>query len=87
LCNKKEPAYENKVSQQYVSLFLLALAVGCTDPSAPGVTRVINSDTIEVDIDGVIYKVHDIGLDAPELDDVRPKYSTIPQEATEYTRQ
>jgi len=37
-------------------LFLLALASGCVAATAPLVTRVIDGDTIEVDIDGTIYK-------------------------------
>jgi len=68
-------------------LFLLTLATGCVAPAAPLVTRVIDGDTIEVDIDGTIYKVRYIGLDAPELDDKRPEYCTLAQEATRYNRQ
>lgn len=68
-------------------LFLLTLAIGCVVPAAPLVTSVIDGDTIEVDIDGTIYKVRYIGLDAPELDDKRPEYCALAQEATRYNRQ
>jgi len=68
-------------------LLLLALASGCAAPIAPQVTRVIDGDTIEVDIDGVIYKVRYIGLDAPELDDKRAEFCALAQEATRYNRQ
>jgi len=68
-------------------LFLLTLAFGCVAPAAPLVTRVIDGDTIEVDIDGTIYKVRYIGLDAPELDDKQPEYCALAQEATRYNRQ
>ena len=68
-------------------LFLLALAFGCIAPTAPLVTRVIDGDTIEVDIDGTIYKVRYIGIDAPELDDKRPEFCALAQEATRYNRQ
>ena len=49
-------------------LFLLISVIGC---DAPLVTRVIDGDTIEVDIDGTSYKVRYIGIDTPELDDKR----------------
>jgi len=68
-------------------LFLLALAFGCIAPTAPLVTRVIDGDTIEVDIDGTIYKVRYIGLDAPELDDERPEFCALAQEATRLNRE
>ena len=68
-------------------MFLLALAFGCVTPAAPLVTRVIDGDTIEVDIDGTIYKVRYIGIDAPELDDKRPEFCALAQEATRYNRQ
>jgi len=48
-------------------LLLLILAVSCVVPSAPVVTRVIDGDTIEVNIDGTIYKVRYIGIDTPEF--------------------
>ena len=67
--------------------FLVILAIGCTVPTAPLVTRVIDGDTIEVNIDGTIYKVRYIGIDTPELDDKRPEYCALAQEATRYNRQ
>jgi len=66
---------------------LLTLAIGCVAPAAPLVTRVIDGDTIEVDIGGTIYKVRYIGIDTPELDDKRPEYCTLAQEATRLNRE
>jgi len=68
-------------------LLLLISAIGCAAPAAPQVTRVIDGDTIEVDIAGTIYKVRYIGIDTPELDDKRPEFSALAQEATRYNRQ
>jgi micrococcal nuclease len=51
------------------------------------VTRVIDGDTIEVDIGGIIYKVRYIGMDTPELDDERPEFCALAQEATRLNRQ
>jgi len=68
-------------------LFLLILAIGCTALTTPLVTRVIDGDTIEVDIADTIYKVRYIGIDAPELDDIRPEFCALAQEATRYNRQ
>ena len=68
-------------------LFLLVLAVGCAAPTAPLVTRVIDGDTIEVNVAGTIYKVRYIGIDTPELDDKRPEFGALAQEATRYNRQ
>jgi len=51
------------------------------------VVRVIDGDTIEVDIIGVRYKVRYIGLDTPELDDERPEYCALAQEATRLNRE
>jgi endonuclease YncB( thermonuclease family) len=73
-------------------LFLLVLAVGCTTSDlAPEtqitVTRVIDGDTIEVDIGGTIYRVRYIGMDTPELDDERPEFCALAQEATRLNRQ
>jgi len=59
-------------------------------PSPEGqatVTRVIDGDTIEVDIGGVIYDVRYIGVDTPELNDKRPEFSALAQEATRFNRQ
>jgi micrococcal nuclease len=73
-------------------LFLLILAVGCaTSGHVPEtqitVTRVIDGDTIEVDIGGTIYRVRYIGIDTPELDDERPEFCALAQEATRLNRQ
>jgi len=65
-------------------LFLLISVIGC---AAPLVTRVIDGDTIEVDIDGMSYKVRYIGIDTPELDDKRAEYCALAQEATRCNRQ
>jgi endonuclease YncB( thermonuclease family) len=81
-----------------VWLLLVILATSCATPSlaptsspAPEaqitVTRVIDGDTIEVNIAGTIYKVRYIGIDAPELDDKRPEYCALAQEATRCNRQ
>lgn len=51
------------------------------------VTRVIDGDTIEVDIAGTIYKVRYIGIDAPELNDKRAEFCALAQEATRYNRE
>ena len=68
-------------------LFLLILANGCTVSTIPLVTRVIDGDTIEIDIADTIYKVRYIGIDAPELDDTQPEFCALAQEATRYNRQ
>ena len=68
-------------------LLLLVSAIGCATPAAPLVTRVIDGDTIEVNIAGTIYKVRYIGIDTPELDDKRPEFGALAQEATRYNRQ
>lgn len=81
-----------------VWLLLVILATSCATPSlaptsspAPEiqitVTRVIDGDTIEVDIGGKIYNVRYIGIDAPELDDKRPEFCALAQEATRLNRQ
>ena len=51
------------------------------------VTRVIDGDTIEANIGGMIYKIRYIGIDTPELDDKRAEYSALAQEATRFNRQ
>lgn len=76
-----------KFVSSVLTLFLLVLVIGCPAPTAPLVTRVIDGDTIEVSIAGTIYKVRYIGIDTPELDDRRPEYSALAQEATRYNRQ
>jgi len=68
-------------------LLLLISAIGCTAPTTPQVTRVIDGDTIEVDIAGTIHKVRYIGIDTPELNDKRPEFCALAQEATRYNRQ
>ncbi len=68
-------------------LFLLILVSGCAVSTAPLVTRVIDGDTIEVDIDGTIYKVRYMGIDTPELDDKRLEFCALAQEATRCNRQ
>ena len=68
-------------------LLLLILVTGCTAPTASLVTRVIDGDTIEVDIASTMYKVRYIGIDTPELDDKRPEFCDLAQEATRYNRQ
>ena len=69
-------------------LLLLILIISCAAPSAtPLVTRIIDGDTIEVQIDGAIYKVRYIGIDAPELDDTRAEFCALAQEATRYNQQ
>lgn len=68
-------------------LLLIIYAIGCTTPAPPQVTRVIDGDTIEVEISGTIYKVRYIGIDTPELDDKRPEFSALAQEAARYNRQ
>jgi len=76
-----------KFVSSILALFLLVLTVGCASAIDILVTRVIDGDTIEVSIAGTIYKVRYIGLDAPELDDKRPEYCALAQEATRYNRQ
>lgn len=68
-------------------LLLLISAIGCATPAIPQVTRVIDGDTIEVDIAGTIYKVRYIGIDTPELNDKRPEFCALAQKATRYNRQ
>ena len=78
---------KTKYLSSILVLFLLTLATGCVAPAAPLVTRVIDGDTIEVDIDGTIYKVRYIGIDAPELDDEQPEFCALAQEATRLNRE
>lgn len=51
------------------------------------VVRVIDGDTIEVNISGIIYKVRYIGVDTPELNDERPEIRALAQEAARYNQQ
>jgi len=46
-------------------------------------SRVIDGDTIEVSIAGETYTVRYIGVDTPELDDSRPEYRALAEEATQ----
>ena len=68
-------------------LLCLILAAGCAAPAAPLVTRVIDGDTIEIDIAGMRHRVRYIGIDTPELDDKRPAFCALAQEAARYNRQ
>jgi len=70
-----------------ILLLLFLLSPSCAPPTAPTVTRVIDGDTIKVNITGTIYKVRYIGIDTPELDDTRPQFVALAQEATRYNRQ
>lgn len=71
-----------------LALLILLAAFGCDGPESEiTVTRVIDGDTIEVNIEGVLYKVRYIGIDTPELDDERLEFCTLAQEATRYNRQ
>ncbi len=78
---------KTKYLSSILVLFLIALTIGCVAPAASLVTRVIDGDTVEVDIGGTIYKVRYIGIDAPELDDKRPEFSALAQEATRLNRE
>ena len=51
------------------------------------VTRIIDGDTIEVDIAGTKYNVRYNGIDTPELNDKRAEFCALAQEATRYNRQ
>ncbi len=68
-------------------LIFLILATACAASAVPLVTRVIDGDTIEVNIAGAVYRVRYIGIDAPELDDERAEFCALAQEATRYNRQ
>jgi len=67
-------------------LLSLIIVIGCAVP-APSVTRVIDGDTIEVDIAGTSYKVRYIGIDTPELDDKQARFCDLAQKATRLNRQ
>ena len=51
------------------------------------VVGVIDSNTIEVDIIGMRFKVRYIGIDTPELDDKQPEFCALTQEATRLNRE
>jgi micrococcal nuclease len=78
---------KTKFISSILGLLMLILTTGCAAPTTPLVTRVIDGDTIEVDITGTIYKVRYIGIDTPEPDDKRPEFCALAQEATRYNRQ
>ena len=69
-----------------VLLITVLLVLGACAPASTA-TRVIDGDTIEVNIAGTIYKVRYIGIDTPELDDERAEFCALAQEATRYNRQ
>lgn len=71
-----------KYLSSILALLLLISVIGCAAPTATLATRVIDGDTIEVDIVGMRYKVRYIGIDTPELDDKRPEFCALAQEAT-----
>ena len=68
-------------------LFLLISVIGCAAPTAPLVTRVIDGDTIEANINGIIHKNRYIGIDTPELTDERTEFRALAQEATRFNRE
>ncbi len=51
------------------------------------VVRVIDGDTIEVDIIGMRFKVRYIGINTPELHDEQPEFRALAQEATRLNRE
>lgn len=72
-----------------ILLILLIFTVGCTqtpDKDVYQVTRVVDGDTIVVDIDGVSEKVRLIGVDTPET--VHPTKGVEPygKEASNFTK-
>lgn len=74
-------------SLSFILVLLLVLIPSCATPASPSVTRVIDGDTIEVSITGLIYKVRYIGIDTPELDDKDPAMRALAQNAVSYNRQ
>jgi len=80
---------KTKYLNTILCLSLLVVAIGCSSPTETPitVTRVIDGDTIEVDITGVAYRVRYIGIDTPELDDENPSLSALAQEAARYNRE
>ena len=75
-----------------LTLFLLLSVIGCPAPTQSfegeaAVSRVIDGDTIEVNIYGAACRVRYIGIDTPELTDERPEFYTLAQEATRLNRQ
>ena len=78
---------KTKYVTSILGLLLLILATGCAASTTPLVTRVIDGDTIEVTIASTTYKIRYIGIDTPEIDDERPEFCALAQEATRYNRQ
>ncbi len=76
-----------KYLSSILALLLLISVISCAAPTATLATRVIDGDTIEVDIVGMRYKVRYIGIDTPELDDKRPEFCALAQEATRLNRE
>jgi len=76
-----------KYFSSILALLLLISVIGCAAPTATLATRVIDGDTIEVDIVGMRYKVYYMGIDAPELNDKRPEFCALAQEATRCNRE
>jgi endonuclease YncB( thermonuclease family) len=64
-----------------IALITLSLA-GTQELTAP-VIRVIDGDTIEIEIDGVREKVRYIGINTPETNDNRPEVRAAARAATE----
>jgi micrococcal nuclease len=75
-----------KYTTLILALLFLIFAISCP-PRTPIVTRVIDGDTIEVSMGGTLYRVRYIGIDTPELDDERPRFRALAQEAAELNRQ
>jgi len=70
-----------------ITALLVFGACGTASQTKITVTRVIDGDTIEVNISGTLYKVRYIGIDTPELDDKRAEFCALAQEAARYNRQ
>ena len=70
-----------------ITALLVFGACGTASQTKITVTRVIDGDTIEVNIAGRIYKVRYIGIDAPELSDERAEVYLLAREATRYNRE
>jgi micrococcal nuclease len=66
-------------------LLLLILTTGCASTSV-AVYKVIDGDTIEVDIYGSRYTIRYIGIDTPELNDSRPEFRKLAQQAADYNK-
>ena len=62
---------------------LLVLGVGCVQEATVDVLRVIDGDTIVVEIDGRAERVRYIGIDTPEMRDERESIQVLARDATE----